>query len=195
MTPWSTLRASFARFGELRAQGAETWQGEIELPAALAAFYREIGPWGKTYHENVGPTGITLSETNINFPPLHRLWSLQAGYRWDASDDTRVEDWAEHWLVIADQNADPIIFDTHSGEILFARHGMGRWDADVLVPDLATLLAALTTIADIYEDAGDELRDDDWALRPEHREHAIARLVPILGNRIEAETFFEVFEG
>lgn len=195
MTPWSTIQAQFARFGELRSQSADAWQGEIALPAELADFYAQVGPWGKTYHENVGPTGITLSETSISFPPLHRLWSLQAGYRWDASDNSPVTDWQDHWLVIADQNADPIIYDTASGRILCAMHGTGRWDADELAPDLPTLLTALLAIANVYEDADEDLRDDDWNLKPGHRAEAIKRLTGILGDKNEAEAFFETVEG
>lgn len=195
MTSWTSLHTRFARFGELRAQPADAWQGEIALPAEIAAFYAHVGPWGKTYYENVGPVGITLSETQISFPPLHKLWQLQAGYRWDASNDTRVDDWLDHWLVIADQNADPFIYDTDSGKILHARHGAGAWDAGEIAPDLKTFLAAATAVAHVFEDADEDLRDDDWMLRPEHRDEAMRQLVAILGGQLDAETFFETIEG
>ncbi|MEB6664846.1 hypothetical protein MXL91_25570 [Achromobacter ruhlandii] len=194
MIDWSPIRAQFARFGALRAQPPGAWKGDIPLPEALAAFYEQVGPWGETYYENVGPVGITLSETQVSFPALHRLWDLQAGYRWDGVTGERVPDWQPGWLVIADRAADPFIYDMQTGKILFAEHGMGSWKPVEIAPNLETLTAALCTVADVFETAGENLRDDDWVLRPEHRIRALAQLAAVLGDAGDAESFFEILE-
>lgn len=190
-----TIRQQFSLFGELRSQPRGAWAGEVPLPEALADFYEQIGPWGETYHENVGPVGITLSETQISFPPLHRLWTLQAGYRWDASNGQRVADWQEQWLVIADQNADPFILDMNNGRILFALHGAGAWNADELAPDLITFVASAAAIGVVFHQADDDLRDDDWVIKPEYRDAAIAAVAKVLGDERDAESFFETLQG
>ncbi|WP_343737712.1 hypothetical protein [Achromobacter sp.] len=194
MNSFESLRAQFARFGELRPQPRDAWQGDIALPQVLADFYEQVGPWGATYHQNVGPVGITLSETNISFPPLYKLWERQAGYRWDASNGERVAEWQDNWLVIADQNADPFILDTGNGEILYAMHGTGAWDAAVVAPDLPTFAAALAAVGVVCLEADEDLRNDDWEIRPEHRARALQALTIVLGDPVEAECFLDVLE-
>ncbi len=189
------LRDRFARFGELRPQGPDEWRGDIPLPDVVADFYARIGPLGETFHAHIGPVGITLSETNVCFPALRRLWDLQAGYRWDASNGQRVPDWQDNWLVIADVNADPFILDTDSGRILFAMHGTGKWEPDELAPDLWTLAAALAAVGQVYLDADEDLRDDDWVIKPLHRDAAIGQLTAVLGDQGDAERFYDVLEG
>ncbi len=54
------LHASFARFGPLKAQSPDLWQGDVALPPALGAFYAQVGPWGETVHASVGPVGISV---------------------------------------------------------------------------------------------------------------------------------------
>lgn len=194
MNSFEHIRTQFARFGELRPQPRAQWQGGIALPQVLADFYEQVGPWGATYHQNVGPVGITLSETNISFPPLHKLWDRQAGYRWDASNGERVAEWQDNWLVIADQNADPFILDTETGQILYAMHGTGAWDADVVAPDLPTLAAALAAVGLVCLEADEDLRNDDWEIKPEHRDRALDALAAVFGDRNEAECFLDVLE-
>lgn len=194
MNSFESLRAQFARFGELRPQPRNAWQGDIALPQVLADFYEQVGPWGATYHQNVGPVGITLSETNISFPPLYKLWERQAGYRWDASNGERVAEWQDNWLVIADQNADPFILDTGTGEILYAMHGTGAWDAAVVAPDLPTFAAAVAAVGVVCLEADEDLRNDDWEIRPEHRARALQALTIVLGDPVEAECFLDVLE-
>lgn len=189
------LHASFARFGPLQAQAPDRWQGDEALPPALAAFYAQIGPWGETVHASVGPVGISVPGLNIAIPPLHRLWALQAGYRWEGEAGPRLPDWPSPWLVIAEQNADPFILDSDSGKVLFAFHGAGRWDPTVLTEDLPTFVAALAALGTVYLDAGDALEDDDGELREEHRQAALHALAEVLGDDDAAEAFFETLEG
>ncbi|MEG0182588.1 MAG: hypothetical protein RR704_03900 [Stenotrophomonas sp.] len=188
------LHASFARFGPLQAQSADLWQGDIQLPPALAAFYAQVGPWGETVHASVGPVGVSVPGVNVAFPPLHRLWALQAGYRWEGDAGARIADWPEQWLVIADQNADPFILDLDSGQVLFAFHGAGTWEATVLTEELPTFVAVLAAVGTVYLKAGDDLEDDDGELRPAHRDAALQAAAAVLGDDEAADTFFETLE-
>lgn len=188
------LHASFARFGPLQAQSPELWQGDVPLPPALAAFYAQVGPWGETVHASVGPVGVSVPGINVDFPPLHRLWALQAGYRWEGDAGARIADWPEQWLVIADQNADPFILDLDSGQVLFAFHGAGTWEATVLTEDLPTFVAVLAAVGTVYLEADDDLEDDDGELRPVHRDAALQAAAAVLGDVEAADTFFETLE-
>lgn len=188
------LHASFARFGPLQAQSPELWQGDVPLPPALAAFYAQVGPWGETVHASVGPVGVSVPGINVDFPPLHRLWALQAGYRWEGDARARIADWPEQWLVIADQNADPFILDLDSGQVLFAFHGAGTWEATVLTEDLPTFVAVLAAVGTVYLEADDDLEDDDGELRPVHRDAALQAAAAVLGDVEAADTFFETLE-
>lgn len=188
------LHASFARFGPLQAQSPELWQGDVPLPPALAAFYAQVGPWGETVHASVGPVGVSVPGINVDFPPLHRLWALQAGYRWEGDAGARIADWPEQWLVIADQNADPFILDLDSGQVLFAFHGAGTWEATVLTEDLPTFVAVLAAVGTVYLEADDDLEDDDGELRPVHRAAALQAAAAVLGDVEAADTFFETLE-
>ena len=194
MNSFEHIRAQFARFGELRPQPREQWQGSLALPQGVADFYEQVGPWGATRHQNMGPVGITLSETNISFAPLHKLWDRQAGYRWDAVSGKRVDDWRDNWLMIADQNADPFILDTGTGQILHARHGAGAWDAGMVAPDLPTFAAAAAAVGLVCLEADEDLRNDDWEIKPEHRARALQALTAVLGDADEAEGFLDVLE-
>ncbi|MDY0953277.1 hypothetical protein SOM22_01640 [Stenotrophomonas rhizophila] len=187
------LHASFARFGPLQAQSADLWQGDVPLPPVLAAFYAQVGPWGETVHASVGPVGISVPGVNVAFPPLHRLWALQAGYRWEGDAGARIADWPEQWLVIADQNADPFILDLDSGQVLFAFHGAGTWEATVLTEDLPTFVAVLAAVGTVYLEADDDLEDDEGELRDEHRQAALHAAVAVLGDEA-ADAFFDTLE-
>ena len=187
------LHASFARFGPLQAQSADLWQGDVPLPPALATFYAQVGPWGETVHASVGPVGISVPGVNVAFPPLHRLWALQAGYRWEGDAGPRIADWPEQWLVIADQNADPFILDLDSGQVLFAFHGAGTWEATVLTEDLPTFVAVLAAVGTVYLEADDDLEDDEGELRDEHRQAALHAAVAVLGDEA-ADAFFDTLE-
>jgi len=191
------LHAAFARFGPLQAQGKHDWQGPFPLPPVLARFYAQVGPLGREINPKVGHAGITLPGLEVWVPPLQRLWSYQAGYRWNGVDGEPIKDWPASWLVVADLGADPFILDMDDGRVLFARHGCGSWDADTFVDDLPTLMAVLAAAGTVYLDAGDDLYndDDDGGIRAEHLEAAVQAVAQVLGDRLQAESFIETLQG
>ncbi|HFF6202965.1 hypothetical protein A7X64_14600 [Stenotrophomonas maltophilia] len=187
------LHASFARFGLLHAQHERDWQGPFPLPTALASFYAQVGPLGEEINARVGRAGITVPGLDVWIPPLQRLWSQQAGYRWHGVSGERINDWPSNWLVIAHRGADPFILDLDDGRVLFSHHGAGLLDAGEITADVPTLMAALAAAGTVYLDAGDGLYndDDDGGIRPEHQEAAVRAVARVLGDRLQAESFIE----
>ncbi len=185
------LHAAFARFGPLQAQDEHDWQGPFPLPPVLAHFYAQVGPLGEEINARVGRAGITVPGLDVWIPPLQRLWSQQAGYRWHGISGERINDWPSNWLVIADRGADPFILDLDDGRVLFSHHGAGLLDAGEITADVPTLMAALAAAGTVYLDAGDDLYndDDDGGIRPEHQEAAVQAVARVLGDRLQAESF------
>lgn len=168
----------------LREQGADEWQGEIPLPADLARFYREIGPHDCTLETSGNPFFI---------PSLARLWRLQAGYRWHSVSGERLTDWHDDWLVVADQGGDPFIFEISSGKVLHDRHGAGGWQPSPVFSGLEQMLACLACFDAVWNSAGDDIFLDDFSVNPVHREHLVAALQPLLGERAAARSLAEEF--
>ncbi|AWH28862.1 MULTISPECIES: hypothetical protein [Stenotrophomonas] len=191
------LRDRFAAFGPLQAQDENDWQGPFPLPPVVARFYAQVGPLGREINAKVGHAGITIPGLEVWIPPLQRLWSHQAGYRWHGISGEPFEDWPSNWLVIADLGADPFILDMDDGRILFAQHGRGHWDAGVFLDDLQTLMAALAAVGAVYLQAGDDLYndDDEGGIRAEHQETAVQAVAQVLGDRLQAESFIETLQG
>lgn len=193
------VRAALASHGALAPQSAaEHWHGELALPAAIATFYEQVGPLGDWVNDRVGYAGLTVPTTGNPFsiPALSRLWQLQAGYRWHGITGERIADWPAHWLVVADQGADPFIFDLRTGAIQFAMHGAGTWQEDEpLFADIFEMAACLGTIGQVWDEAGDAIftDEDDCEVDPVHRARLVERLVPLLGSAAAAEDIVDVF--
>lgn len=174
-------RDALAPFGALRPQPASAWDGNRPLPPALARYYAEVGPYGDEGPD--GPEGLFVPTLGNAFwlPPLSGLWAFQAGYRWDGRSRERLSDWPDRWLVVADQGGDPFILDTAAGGILHAEHGAGAWEPVPIFPDLLVMAACLGAIGRLHAEAGADLLDDSFELRPPWRTALLARLAPFLG--------------
>ncbi len=189
------VKALLEPFGALRPQAATEWKGADPLPEAVATFYREVGPWGETHHENVGPVGCTLTVGGnpVRIPPLHKLERLQAGYAWSKDPLDRLQGWDDDWLVIAEQGGDPFILEKSTGAILFAFHGAGSWTPRVFARDLMTAIGSLATVAAAYL----ALDDTDF-IDDEPTASAVAkirdRLMAFVGDRERVETMLSAWD-
>lgn len=174
------IREVLARFGALRPQPSSDWTGEADLPPSLARYYADVGPHGED--GPAGPEGIVIPTHGNEFrlPPLRGLWDMQAGYRWNGRTGERLADWRDEWLVVADQGGDPFILDRTAGAILHARHGGGAWEPEPIFADVFQMAMALGTFGIVYREAGDDLYDADFNIRPVWQETMRARLAPIL---------------
>lgn len=191
------IRQLLLPWGELRPQNRGQWQGKPHaLPQEIADFYAQIGPWGEVIYESVGPTGISLcvGGNPVCIPPLARLHDLQAGYAWQASVDESLEDWPEHWLVIAEQGGDPFIYDRLSAQVLFAFHGAGRWEPKVFAPDLHTAIGALATVANVHESLSEQELNLDDGLTPQGRLRVLDALSRFTGDKVLATAMLSAWE-
>ncbi|MGY0505408.1 hypothetical protein [Luteimonas sp. e5] len=195
MLNYASLRPLFEPFGELRPQAASEWTGREVLPQEVATFYLEVGPWGETYHANVGPVGSTLTVGGnpVCIPPLHKLADLQAGYAWSRTPDNPLQGWGRDWLVVADQGGDPFIFDCSSGRVLFDHHGSGRWNPQVFAENLYFGLGGVATVASAFLNLGEEEHFEDCELKPSGREIITLALTDFLGERSKAEHMLSVW--
>ena len=166
----------------LRPQPISEWSGDHVLHPALVSFYAEVGACGEDGPH--GPAGLTIPTLGNPFwvPPLCRLWELQAGYRWNSRSGERIADWRDEWLVVADQGGDPFILDRTSGSILHDRHGGGAWTPAPMFADPFTMALVFGTIGALHEEAGENIYDADYEVRPAWRAGLRARLAPLLGS-------------
>ena len=173
----SQARELLAHHGTCSAQIADDWTGEIPIPDDIARFYAEVGPRDIEIVGYANPTFI---------PSLSELWNRQAGYRWNGLTGEPIADWPDSWIVVADEGADPYIFDSDTRRVLFAQHGTGEWDAGEIYPDLNTMAACIATLGIVISEA-DDFTDDDFLVQPKYRDMAVARLTDLLGITTEAE--------
>jgi hypothetical protein len=167
-----------ALHGELRSQPASDWTGAFPIPPDVERFFREVGPLNVTIEAHGNPYFL---------PALTELWQFQAGYRWNGLSGEPIEDWADDWLVVADEGGDPFIFARSSGVVLHAYHGEGEWDASEMFADLNTMAACLAQLGAIASEAGDNFLTDDFSIRPKYRALASNRLAELLGVKSDAE--------
>jgi hypothetical protein len=148
-----SARDLLARFGTCVPQPASDWQGDVPLPAAVAAFYAEVGPAG---------VEVPAPGNWFSFPTLVGLWELQSGYRWHGLTGERLPEWPDGWLVVAAQGGDPLVLDTTDGTLALLGHGRGGWDFGHELPGtLAEVAGAIALLGGLIEDDVDERRYDD----------------------------------
>ena len=177
-----SVNDALAPFGALQPQPASEWKGNHPLHPTLVSFYAEVGPYGDVGPD--GPDGLTIPTLGNPFwlPPLHMLWDIQAGYGSDARTGQPSADWRDEWVVVADQGGDPFILDRTSGSILHDRHGGGTWQPTLMFADIFVMALALATIGTLHEQAGEDLYDADYAIKPAWRAALRTQLARLLGT-------------
>ncbi len=157
----------------LRPQAASDWRGEYPLPAAVAAYYAELGP---------DDLSIRGYGNDYFLPSLANLWAHQRGYRTHGHTGARLPDWDEDWLVVGDEGGDPFIFSREHGNVLRAFHGEGSWQPELLFRDLAETVTTLAVLGETVTMAGGSLTDEDGLIRGRYLEEAATRLTPVVGS-------------
>lgn len=177
MVSSTQARELLSRHGTCVTQESSDWIGSIALPVDIAQFYAQVGP------RNIEIVGYG----NPTFmPSLAQLWDHQAGYRWNGLTGEPIDNWPDHWVVVADKGADPYIYDAEVRRILYAQHGTGSWNAGEIYPDLNTMAGCIATLGGVVMDAED-FTDEDCLINPQYREQAVSLLTSLLGSSSEAE--------
>ncbi|MDR3479970.1 MAG: hypothetical protein P4L91_04575 [Burkholderiaceae bacterium] len=125
----------------------------------------------------------------------HNLAERQKGY--GAITKQKTGNWQPSWVVIGDIHADPIIFNFSSSpcNILFARHGQGRWEARPLAGSTGDFARALTIWCEMYYiKFGKKILDDEFEVKDSFKKALSDDLSHVL-NKEEAETFIFAVAG
>jgi hypothetical protein len=165
--------------GIIRSQPPTDWAGPFPIPPAIEEFYREVGP---------ADVCIESYGNSFFLPSLAKLWSFQAGYRWNGLSGEPVADWDDDWLVVADQGGDPFILSRKTGTVLHDEHGRGVWESGEMFPDLVTMAACLGRLGAVVVAAGEEFTDEDCRIRREWHDEAVSGLRVLLGSTSVAES-------
>jgi len=196
VAPFDRLRPLLAPWGHLQPEPASDWQGPFPLPAIVEAFYREVGPWGETWHASVGPVGLAINAGGnpVDVPPLHKLWARQDGYAWSRNPDNPIKGWPAHWLVIAQEGANPFILDRNDGSVWFDMAGRGNFnDPNRFADDLPTALGAIATVANALAALGDDALDDTYELKASSRAQVAHVLAAFTGSEATAQGMLQAW--
>lgn len=177
-----TTRELLAHHGAVVSQSVADWSGPFPLPDPV-----------REYYESVGPDNVSIPAYGNAFyvPSLAKLWTHQAGYRYNAISGDTLEQWDDDWLVVADHGADPYIFSRSDGCVLLAQHGEGTWNPQRLFEDLNSMAACLAILGTVVSDAGLALTDEQSFILPRYRQLALQRLEELLGSSTAAVSVVE----
>jgi len=92
----------------------------------------------------------------------------QVGYSIDTAG-RHLLNWSNNWIVIGEISGDPIIgqISQNSCAILFARHGSGSWQANLISDDVLTFAEALLIWCDLFvRRYSKNVYDDTLAVQP-----------------------------
>ncbi|WP_290220103.1 hypothetical protein [Corynebacterium atrinae] len=163
-----------SHFGICKPQPASDWQGPMPLPAALADFYQQVGPFGEEDLTTAGkpgrkPRGIWFyggGGNEVFFPRLSDLWKAQDAFGWNFRDDVPIEGWPQNWLVFADEAGEVFVYDSDADVVRFLLPGEDFEDAKEIAgtPIEVTGAVALFSLRD--EEAGDSKFTEDFDLLP-----------------------------
>lgn len=180
MIALSKIQKLVSEHGDCESQSSDLWDGDITLPDEIENFYKDIGPMGVT---------ITSFGNPIYFPSLKDLWSFQEGYRWNSLTGEPIEGWDSNWIVIANEGGDPYIFI--DGKVYFTFHGQGAWDPELMYPNMNTVIACISTLGKIMNDAGVEFEDEDGYVNKECYDKAVSEIALFLDSKKDAEDLIE----
>lgn len=170
--------------GEVRSQGPLEWNGDIPLPQHLATFYREVGP-----------IDITIEGFGVStlIPSLSKLWEHQARFRGSTTDGllNRIRRrlfhrWDNDWIVVAIEDGDLFIYSVREEKILYTRQSRGTYEPHEVYPDLNTMAACMAILGTVAVNAGEDLFDDEFQIRPTHMSQAIAQISKEIGDESKA---------
>ena len=118
----------------------------------------------------------------FEFPNAEKLFEFQEGYRWHGLTKERLMGWNEKWIVFGASNADPLIFNASNGEVLFDRHGAGRWNPVTLFHNLDAMNKCFSKISKIVKDADESLHDEDFNIRSEYVQDIKNAIIDSVGS-------------
>jgi len=160
-------------FGELSPQEIDNASMEEYSHEEIAEYYKEIGPVD-LYIPGHG--------NDYYLPSLKSLKLFQSGYSFDPITNSIIDAWNSDWIVLADQGGDPFIFSKNNKNILFANHGNGLWEPEVIFPNIECMVYCLLIIGTIISENGENYMDDDCNIKMESIKLAKRKFLEVLEN-------------
>jgi hypothetical protein len=161
-----------------RQQSSKEWQGPFDLPSEILDYYQQMGPVDVLIESYGNPYFL---------PSLAELWAFQAGYRYLTPSGEAIREWDDDWIVIADEGGDPFIFSQSSKSILFAHHGEGSWDPEIIFDCLGHMAECFAILGEIVTTNREQLTDEDSMIIPEYAESARNRVAASFGSVAKAD--------
>ncbi|MGI4870529.1 MAG: SMI1/KNR4 family protein [Janthinobacterium lividum] len=98
-----------------------------------AEFGRPLPPWLTDYLTQAAPsvkyTDLATVGNPLDLYGLPQLGQRQDGYNFSSVTQEVFTDWPDHWFMLGDEGADPVIVDlTGDGAVTQLQHGAGNWD-------------------------------------------------------------------
>ncbi|MFK8012692.1 MAG: hypothetical protein AB8B80_11660 [Marinicellaceae bacterium] len=156
----------------------------MEIPKELENFSNQKIP---------SSSQIDLGFELFEFTSFKNIIEYQKGYRWHGLTNEREKDWKENWIVFGDSNADPLIYNSKSNKILFARHGSGSWSPVLLFSNLDEMLNCFMKISNIVKKAGDNFRDKDFNIRSKYVQIIKNTILNVVGFK-QGNKIIEILE-
>ena len=143
---------------ELVSKSFKAWVStdSLSIPSEVKSFF-SINLTGKCQFD--------LGFERFEFPEINNLNDFQTGYRTHGLTEKLIDAWSSNWIVIASSNADPLIYNSDTGSVMFARHGSGTWEPITLFCNLEEMHRCFSLVADIVTQADEELYDDDFNIK------------------------------
>lgn len=182
-------------FSDLRAM-PDVAEQKLPEPSAEALAWMPYHPDLNLWRKALRTADLSIpwvAEDIYLFSHPASLRAAQIGYAVDA-DGKPLAGWPDDWIVLGHALGDPIIGRLALAhiEVLFARHGEGSWQPQVLAPRLEHLAAALHAWGDLFlRQYHQDVYDDTYALRPEFVEALRARIHAVLPPA-QANVFMEM---
>ncbi|WP_133295622.1 hypothetical protein [Burkholderia reimsis] len=120
----------------------------------------------------------------------------QIGYRIDTTGK-RLPSWPDDWVVLGEISGDPIIGMVRESNcaILFARHGSGSWQANLVSDDTTAFAVALRIWCDLFVTRySKDIYDETLAVRPDFLAELRQRVNQTLSNA-QTDVFMSMVDG
>ncbi|MFJ7370008.1 SMI1/KNR4 family protein [Lysinibacillus sp. NPDC098008] len=105
-----------------------------------------------------GVTWSTGDYINLWIYSADDLLRGQDGYQFNSVTNEVIEDWPQHYLVIASDEGDPYCLDLARGDtaIFTAQHGMGSWDFSLAYDNLVMFLESVLIPPNFEEEIAED---------------------------------------
>ena len=137
------------------------------LARLQAEFSYPLPPWLTEYLLQAAPSAPYTSLATVGNPielyGASRLGYAQDGYNFNSVTREVLPDWPDHWFMLGDEGADPVIVDLDGvGAVVQLEHGAGDWETGAeMAASIGQFLLCAAARQHALRYFGDEATTDD----------------------------------